>query len=141
VRRLERQVEHQAQVSAGTGLGSLAVVKEALEEHGRVQRGEIEAPRGVDRALQSMDEVLRQVVNFEGCVFDANAQDEFSDFTEYGLITVRTEFNDVSVKNTVFRNNLFGNEEVAGVSTRTRAKFTRFVCDHVPFSNIHFSSS
>jgi hypothetical protein len=119
----------------------LAVVKEALEEHGRVQRGEIEAPKGEDRALQSTDDVLRQIVAFEGCVFDANAQDEFSDFTEYGLITIRTEFNDVIVKNTLFRNNLFGNSEVLGVSTRTRVKFTRFVCEHVPFSNIHFSSS
>jgi hypothetical protein len=119
-------------------MGSLAVVKEALEEHGKVQRGEIEAPKGVDRALQSTEDELRQIVTFEGCVFDANEQDEFRDFTEYGLITIRTDNNDLIIKNTVFRNNLFGNEEVAGVSTRTRDKFTRFVCEHVSFSNMHF---
>jgi hypothetical protein len=121
-------------------MGSLAVVKEALEEHGKVKRGEIEAPKGVDRALQSTGDELRQIVTFEGCVFDGNEQDEFSDYTEYGIITIRTDSNDLIIKNTVFRNNLFGNEEVAGVSTRTRDKFTIFVCEHVSFSNMHFSS-
>jgi hypothetical protein len=99
-------------------MGSLAIVKQTLEEHGKVQRGEIEAPEGVDRALQSTEDSPRQVVLFDDCVFDANQQDEFRDFTEFGLITIRTDTNDVTIKNTIFRNNLFGNEEVAGVSSR-----------------------
>jgi hypothetical protein len=95
-------------------MGSLAIVKDALEEHGKVQRGEIEAPKGVDRDLQSTADSPRQIILFDGCVFDANEQDEFSDFTEFGLITIRTDPNDVTIKNTIFQNNLFGNEEVAG---------------------------
>lgn len=117
-------------------MGSLAIVKEALEEHGKLQRGEIEAPKGVDRALQSTEDDLRQILTFDSCVFDSNEQDEFNDFTEFGIVTIRTDVNDVIVKNTIFRNNLFGNEEVAGVSTKN--KLTRFACEHISFSNMHF---
>jgi hypothetical protein len=105
-------------------LGSLAIVKETLEEHGKIQRGELEAPKGVDRALQSTEGSPRQILLFDGCVFEGNAQDEFMEYTEFGIITIRTDPNDVTIKNTIFRNNLFGNEEVAGVSTRDKS--TRF---------------
>jgi hypothetical protein len=111
-------------------------VKEALEEHAKVQRGEIEAPKGVDRALQSTEDETRQIIVFDGCIFENNAQDEFSEFVEFGIITIRTDANDITIKNTIFRNNLFGNEEVAGVSTRD--KLTRFACKHVSFSNVRF---
>jgi hypothetical protein len=117
-------------------LGSLAIVKEALEEHGKIQRGELEAPKGVDRALQSTEDSPRMNLVFDGCVFDANAQDEFSGFTEFGIITIRTDFNDVTIKNTIFRNNLFGNEEVSGVSASDKS--TRFACEHFSFSNLPF---
>jgi hypothetical protein len=110
-------------------------MKEAFEEHGKIQRGEVEDPKGVDRALQESEK--RQIVVFDGCLFEDNAQDEFSSFTEFGIITIRTDVNDLFIRDTVFRFNLFGNEEVAGVSTRD---LTRFACKHVSFSNLPFSS-
>jgi hypothetical protein len=108
---------------------SSAIMKEALEEHGKIQRGELEAPKEDDRALQESER--RQMVVFDGCVFEDNAQDEFSSFTEFGMITIRTDVNDVVIRNTLFRNNFFGNEEVAGVSTRDT--FRRFGCGMFPF--------
>jgi hypothetical protein len=109
-------------------------MKEAFEEHGKIQRGEVEEPKGVDRALQER----RQTVVFDGCLFEDNAQDEFSAFTEYGIITIRTDVNDLVVRNTVFRFNLFGNEEIAGVSARDN--LTRVACKHISSSNLPFSS-
>jgi hypothetical protein len=114
----------------------LAIMKEAFEEHGKIQRGELEEPKGVDRALQESEK--RQTVVFDGCLFEDNALDESLSFAEFGMITIRTDVNDVVIRNTVFRDNFFGNTEVAGVSNRD--KLTRFACEHVSFSNLPFSS-
>jgi hypothetical protein len=94
---------------------SLAIMKEALEEHGKMHRGELEEPKGVDRALQESEG--RQMVVFDGCLFEDNTQYELSPFAEFGIITIRTDFNDVGIFNTLFRDNFFGNNVVAGVST------------------------
>jgi hypothetical protein len=94
---------------------SLAIMKEALEEHGKNQRGELEAPKEDDRALQ--ESVRRQMVVFDGCLFEDNAQDEVSSLVEFGIITIGTDVNDLIIRNTLFRNNFFGNKEVASVRT------------------------
>jgi hypothetical protein len=65
-----------------------------------------------DRELQ--EERRRQVVVFDDNLFEGNAQGEEREISlQFGIINVRSGDNDITIRNSIFRNNLYGDEDFA----------------------------
>lgn len=63
--------------------------------------------QGEDRELQS-EPIGRQLVTFDGCEFSDNSRGRQGGEEKFGVITVETGFDDMIIKNTLFRNNVYG---------------------------------
>jgi hypothetical protein len=113
---------------------SFVIMKETLKEHAEGRFEEVEVPRDGDRSLQ---ETLRMVVAFDGCLFEANVQAQFGDFRENGILSLLTAHNDLIVRNTIFQGNLFGDESTE-VSTSLRLLVQMARCANGSFTKLPF---
>jgi hypothetical protein len=67
-----------------------------------------EASRSQKRLLQDDEEMKIQLVTLDGCLFENNVRG--SERTFNGVIYLATTSNQITVKNSIFRNNDFSNQ-------------------------------
>lgn len=104
----ERVVEYalQQQQDVGEGSGLLSEAEENGEE--AASRNANETARHLQQA-----ERKRQVLVFEDNLFEGNIQgDDGGPGIQSGIISILSPDNDVTVRNSIFRNNLYGDENV-----------------------------
>lgn len=73
------------------------------EEHDEEFMGE----QGEKRKLQN-EPTGRQKVTFDGCEFTENRRGRQGGEEKFGVITAETSFDDFTIKNTIFSNNVYG---------------------------------
>ena len=69
-----------------------------------------EASKDRNRLLQDGEEIKTQRVTLDGCLFDSNFRGSDSRFTFNGVIYLATASNQITIKNSFFRNNNFANQ-------------------------------
>ena len=78
--------------------------------------------RSRNRLLQEGEVSATQNVTIEGCLFENNFRGSESSFAVNGVIYLATASNQITIKNSIFRNNDFANQE-NGVPVSLRFAF------------------
>jgi hypothetical protein len=86
-----------------------------------------EASSSRNRLLQQGEEIMTQRVTLDGCLFENNFRGSESALTFNGVIYLATTSNQITIKNSIFRNNNFANE-VDGVPVSYPIRRSFFQC-------------
>lgn len=70
-----------------------------------------DATRSRNRLLQGGEEINAQRVTLDGCLFDNNVRGSDSSSMSNGVIYIATTSNEITIKNSIFRNNNFASQD------------------------------
>lgn len=71
---------------------------------------EREASRNQNRLLQEGEAIAMQKVTVDGCLFESNVRGSGVGFSFNGVIYLATVSNQITIKNSIFRNNNYANQ-------------------------------